>query len=66
MPRPKKVEATPEKEIVKDEGLITLHHFAKKGRLFIGGEIYEVVDNIVKVKPEHLAKAKEHISLMGR
>lgn len=66
MPRPKKEEATPAKEVVKDEGLVTLRHFAKSGRLFIGGEIYEVANNVVKVKPEHLAKAKEHISLMGR
>ena len=66
MPRPKKVDATPEKEVVKDEGLITLHHFAKKGRLFIGGEIYPIEDGYIHVKPEHVAKAKEHIRLMGR
>jgi hypothetical protein len=66
MPRPKKVEATvPEKEVAKDEGLVTLRHFAKGGRVFIGGEIYPIEDGYIKVKPEHLAKAIEHIKLGG-
>ena len=65
MPRPKKEEAIPVKEVVKEEGLVTLKHFAKSGSLFIGGEVYKIVDGVVKVKPEHLAKAKEHIKLGG-
>ena len=65
MPRPKKVEATPAKEVVKDEGLVTLKHFAKTGKLFIDDTAYDVADGVVKVKPEHVIKAQEHIKLMG-
>lgn len=65
MPRPKKEEATLVKEVVKDEGLVTLRHFAKDGSLFIGGEVYKIADGIVKVKPEHVKQAKEHIKLGG-
>jgi hypothetical protein len=66
MPRPKKVEATvPEKEVAKGEGLVTLKHFAKGGRVFIGGEIYPIKDGYIKVKPEHLTQAVEHIKLGG-
>ena len=49
----------------KSDGLIALKHFAKKGKLFIGGESYDIVDNVVKVKPEHVIMAKEHIKLGG-
>ncbi len=66
MPRPKKtatVEAVQEEK--KSDGLIALEHFAKKGRLFIGGESYDIVDGVVKVKPEHVKQAKEHIKLGG-
>ena len=66
MPRPKKT-ATAEavQEEKKSDGLIALKHFAKKGKLFIGGESYEIVDGVVKVKPEHVLQAKEHIKLGG-
>ena len=66
MPRPKKtstVEAAQEEK--KSDGLIALKHFAKKGRLFIGDESYEIVDGVVRVKPEHVTQAKEHIKLGG-
>jgi hypothetical protein len=66
MPRPKKtatVEAVQEEK--KSDGLIALKHFAKKGKLFIGGESYEIVDGVVRVKPEHYAQAQEHIKLGG-
>lgn len=66
MPRPKKVEATPAKEVVKDEGLVTLKHFAKAGKMFIDDTAYDVANGVVKVKPEHVFKAQEHISLIGR
>ena len=66
MPRPKKVDTASAKEVVKDEGLVTLTHFAKEGKLFIEGETYDVVNGLVKVKPEHAFKAQEHISLIGR
>ena len=66
MPRPKKtVAAEPAQEEKKSDGLIALEHFAKKGRLFIGGESYDIVDGVVRVKPEHVAQAKEHIKLGG-
>ena len=65
MPRPKKVEATPAKEVAKDEGLVTLKHFAKTGKLFIDDTAYDVADGVVRVKPEHVIKAQEHIKLMG-
>ena len=66
MPRPKKT-ATVEtvQEEKKSDGLIALEHFAKKGRLFIGGESYDIVDGVVRVKPEHVKQAKEHIKLGG-
>lgn len=66
MPRPKKtatVEAAQEEK--KSDGLIALKHFAKKGKLFIGDESYEIVDGVVKVKPEHVLQAQEHIKLGG-
>ena len=74
MPRPRKnavaEKAEPKKETTAvektvDDGLIALKHFAKKGRLFIGGESYDIVDGVVKVKPEHVKQAKEHIKLGG-
>ena len=70
MPRPKKnatVENTEVKQETKtvDDGFITLKHFVKNGRLFIDGEAYNIVDGVVKVKPEHALKAKEHIKLGG-
>lgn len=65
MPRPKKTETTAVVEEKKSDGLIALKHFAKKGKLFIGGESYDIVDNVVKVKPEHVIMAKEHIKLGG-
>jgi hypothetical protein len=67
MPRPKKtVEVEkPVQEEKKSDGLIALKHFAKKGKLFIGGESYEIVDGVVRVKPEHYAQAQEHIKLGG-
>ena len=66
MPRPKKT-ATAEavQEEKKSDGLIALKHFAQKGKLFIGGESYEIVDGVVNVKPEHVIMAKEHIKLGG-
>ena len=66
MPRPKKtatVEAVQEEK--KSDGLIALKQFAKKGKLFIGDESYEIVDGVVKVKPEHVLQAQEHIKLGG-
>jgi hypothetical protein len=74
MPRPRKnavaEKAEPEKETTAvektvDDGLVALKHFAKKGKLFIGGESYEIVDGVVRVKPEHYAQAQEHIKLGG-
>ena len=66
MPRPKKT-ATAEavQEEKKSDGLIALEHFAKKGRLFIGDESYDIVDGVVRVKLEHVKQAKEHIKLGG-
>ena len=73
MPRPRKsaVAEKPKQETKavetpkKDDGLIALEHFAKNGRLFIEGEAYDIANGVVRVKPEHLAKAKEHIKLIG-
>lgn len=74
MPRPRKnavaEKAEPNKEATAvektvDDGLIALKHFAKSGRLFIEGEAYDIVDGVVKVKPEHVITAKEHIKLGG-
>jgi predicted house-cleaning NTP pyrophosphatase (Maf/HAM1 superfamily) len=66
MPRPKKtVTAEVVQEEKKSDGLIALEHFAKKGKLFIGGESYEIVDGVVMVKPKHYAQAQEHIKLIG-
>jgi hypothetical protein len=66
MARPRKAEVIPEKDTdKKNEGLVTLKHFAKSGRVFIGGEIYPIEDGYIHVKPEHVAKAKEHIKLGG-
>jgi hypothetical protein len=74
MPRPRKnavaEKAEPEKETTAvektvDDGLIALKHFAKSGRLFIEGEAYDIVDGVVRVKPEHVKQAKEHIKLGG-
>ena len=70
MSRPKKnavVENTEPKQETKvvNDGLIALKHFAKNGRLFIDGEVYNIEDGIVKVKPEHLTRAEEHIKLGG-
>ena len=64
MPRPRKSAAV-ETPKPKEDGLVALKHFAKKGRLFIGGESYDIVDGVVRVKPEHVAQAKEHIKLGG-
>ena len=74
MPRPRKnpVVETPKQETVaveppkKDDGLVALNHYCQKGRMIIDNETYEIKGGVVRVKPEHLAKAKEHISLMGR
>ncbi len=73
MPRPRKNAAaekaepkeTKAVEKTVDDGLTALKHFAKSGRLFIEGEAYEIVDSVVKVKPEHVIAAKEHIKLGG-
>jgi hypothetical protein len=66
MPRPKKTVAVETvQEEKKSDGLIALTYFAKKGKLFVDGEAYEVVDGVVKVKPEHYSKAQEHIKLIG-
>jgi hypothetical protein len=74
MPRPRKnavaEKAEPEKETTAvektvDDGLIALKHFAKSGRLFIEGEAYDIVDSVVRVKPEHVLQAQEHIKLGG-
>ena len=73
MPRPRKsaVAEKPKQETKavetpkKEDGLIALKHFAKNGRLFIGNESYDIVDGVVRVKPEHLLQAKEHIKLGG-
>ena len=72
MPRPRKnaTVETPKQETLKVEkpkkdGLVALKHFAEKGRLFIGDESYDIVDGVVRVKPEHVAQAKEHIKLGG-
>ena len=73
MPRPRKsaVAEKPKQETTavetpkKEDGLIALEHFAKNGRLFIEGEAYDIVDGVVRVKPEHLLQAKEHIKLGG-
>jgi hypothetical protein len=65
MPRPKKIDTTPAKEVAKDEGLVTLKHFAKGGTMFIDGIGYPIKDGYVKVKPEHYAQAQEHIKLGG-
>ena len=73
MPRPRKtaVAEKPKQETKavetpkKEDGLIALEHFAKSGRLFIKGEAYDIVDGVVRVKPEHLLQAKEHIKLGG-
>jgi hypothetical protein len=66
MARPRKAEVIPEKDTEKkNEGLVTLKHFAKSGRVFIGGEIYPIKDGYIKVKPEHLTQAVEHIKLGG-
>ena len=72
MPRPRKSVAveTPKQETLKvekpkEDGLVALKHFAKKGRLFIGDESYDIVDGVVRVKPEHVKQAKEHIKLGG-
>ena len=73
MPRPKKsaVAEKPKQETKavetpkKEDGLIALEHFAKSGRLFIEGEAYDIVDGVVRVKPEHAPQAREHIKLGG-
>ena len=73
MPRPKKTETVEnqKQETVaaekpkKSDGVIALKYFAKTGKLFIGGETYNVVDGVVKVKPEHYSRAQEHIKLIG-
>ena len=73
MPRPKKnvvaekaeTQETKTVEKAVNDGLIALEHFAKNGRLFIEGEAYDIVDGVVRVKPEHLLQAKEHIKLGG-
>ena len=66
MPRPKKSVAVESgEEEKKSDGLIALTYFAKKGKLFVDGEAYEVVDGVVKVKPEHYSQAQEHIKLIG-
>ncbi len=54
------------KQDVKDtDGLVTLEHFAESGTMFIEGEEYKIVDGVVRVKPEHLAQAQEHIKIGG-
>ena len=73
MPRPKKSETieSQKKEVAtaekskKSDGLIALKYFAKEGKLFIGGETYNAVDGVVKVKPEHYLQVQEHIKLIG-
>ena len=73
MPRPKKnvvaekaeTQETKTVEKAVNDGLIALKHFAKSGRLFIDGEAYDIVDGVVRVKPEHAPKAREHIKLGG-
>ena len=71
MPRPRKnaVVEKPVQETIametpkKADGLIALEHYAKSGRLFIEGEAYDIVDGVVRVKPEHVPQAREHIKL---
>ena len=54
-----------QEEKQKDDGLVTLNHFAKDGRMFLDGEVYVVSDYKVRVKPEHAQKAREHIRIGG-
>ena len=72
MPRPKKIAAEPPKQETlvaekpkKDDGLIELNHFCQEGRMFIGNEVYTIKNGVVRVKPEHVTQAKEHIKLGG-
>ena len=72
MPRPRKnaVETPKQESLVeekpkKDDGLIELNHFCQDGHLFIGNEVYDIKNGVVRVKPEHVAQVKEHIKLGG-
>lgn len=65
LPEAPSTENVVQEKITQDDGLVTLNHFAKDGRMFVDGEIYEVRDYKVIVKKEHAAKAREHIKIGG-
>lgn len=50
---------------VAESGLVELKHFVQNGVMGICGETYNIINGIVKVKPEHVQEAREHISMGG-
>lgn len=73
MPRPRKnatAKTEPKQETLAvekpvDDGLVALNHFCRKGRMVIDNVTYDIVNGVVRVKPEHADKAREHIKLGG-
>jgi hypothetical protein len=46
-----------------NDGLVELNHWVNNGSLSVDGEEYKIVGGKVKVKPEHVKKALEHINM---
>ena len=67
MARPRKNEVVESKLDIpsekKDDGLVELEHFVSEGRMTIGNVAYDIVNHKVRVKPEHIALAREHIRM---
>lgn len=63
--KPKEVPVSKVENEQKNDGLVSLPHFAKTGTLFIGDTTYQITNGRVAVKPEHVAMVKEHIRIGG-